>query len=66
MEEELLPVLPRLTPHHRILIAPVADPGVGERARGRSSVERGRRGCAERRSAAQHNITIVTTGVTSL
>jgi len=39
VENGLLPVLPRLTARHRVLLASVADPRVGELARGRGDAE---------------------------
>jgi uncharacterized protein (DUF58 family) len=36
VEEGLLPVLPRLTSHHQVIVASVADPAVTAMARGRS------------------------------
>ena len=39
VEEGLLPVLPVLTAHHRVVLASVRDPALGELARARSSVE---------------------------
>ncbi|GAA0396114.1 hypothetical protein Acor_48820 [Acrocarpospora corrugata] len=40
LEEGLLPVLPRLSARHQVLVAAVADPRVAELAAGRDSAER--------------------------
>lgn len=69
LEEGLLPVLPSLTAHHRVVVASVADPALQELRRGADGVEEAyAAAAAERTEALRHRTATALTqlGVTVL